>query len=138
MKYFVAGCLFVFISCSSIPENYKAVLTKAGDNRSELEKVIAYYDSVGDPEKLKVAYLLISSMDRGYYWDGEVVSNFDSIFRYLDSLHRNMIYVNVQSPLLVKKWEELIELYGPPDINRATKKMDHRSINSEFIISHID
>lgn len=54
------------------PAKVKEVLKKAGKNRKELEKSIAYFQHSNDPLKLKAIYFLISNMDihysQDYYW----------------------------------------------------------------------
>lgn len=84
MKNILPVLLLLFLACNSIPESYQNVLVKAGSNRTELEKVVAHYDSVGNAEKLKAAYFLIGNMEDRYFWDGDIVTDFDSIFGYLD------------------------------------------------------
>ena len=49
------------------------VLDVAGDNRGELEAVLAHYRD--DPEKLHAARLLIAEMEEAYYYDGPEVDS---------------------------------------------------------------
>src|SRR5690606_34981176 len=62
-----AAILILFTSCNGIPLDVQQVLENAGNNRSELEKVIDHYKEVGDDEKLKAAYHLIGNMNGRYY-----------------------------------------------------------------------
>ncbi|WP_428232745.1 hypothetical protein [Flavobacterium sp.] len=69
--------VFIFLCSAHALAQYPAVveqnLVKAGNNRIELEKAIAYCKKSGDPLKLKAIYFLISSMDihnsSDYYWE---------------------------------------------------------------------
>jgi len=45
----------------------EAVLSKAGDNRAELELVLAHYRSLGDPQKRRAAEFLIEHMEAHNY-----------------------------------------------------------------------
>jgi hypothetical protein len=77
MKKLLLVLLFIPLSLLSQSNNtypalVEAVLTKAGQNRAELEKSISYFKKSGDPLKLKAVYFLISNMDihysKDYYW----------------------------------------------------------------------
>jgi len=54
------------------PPKVEAVLRKAGRNRAELEKAIAYFRHTKDPLKVKAIYFLIANMDihysEEYFW----------------------------------------------------------------------
>ncbi len=82
---FFALCLC--LGCNSVPEDYQQVIDKAGSNREELLKVVAHYDSIHQPEKREAAYYLIGSMYNKYIWTGDVVTSFDTLFHYMDSLY---------------------------------------------------
>ena|ERR1700748_2882881 len=63
------------------PIEVETVLKKAGKNRVELEKAIAWCKKSGDPLKIKAIYFLIANMDihysADYYWadkDGHKVA----------------------------------------------------------------
>lgn len=49
------------------------VLDSANGNRKELERVIAYYDSIGDTEKSYAAKWLIANMSDKYSYSGGVL-----------------------------------------------------------------
>ena len=69
------------------PEKVEAVLNKAGKNRKELEKSIAYFKHSKDSLKLKAIYFLISNMDihysENYYW-ADSASGKRIVFNELD------------------------------------------------------
>lgn len=57
---------FLLYSCASIPTDVQSVIDKSEANSSELNKVIGYYKSLGDKEKLSAAYFLIKNMEGKY------------------------------------------------------------------------
>ena len=59
---------FIIISCSFGDRRLEQALSFAGDNRTELEKVLIYYR--GDPEKLEAARFLIRNMPHWYSYKG--------------------------------------------------------------------
>ncbi len=83
---------------AAVEENLK----KAGNNRIELEKAIAYCHKTNDPLKLKAIYFLISNMDihysADYYWEnieGKKIPfneldypNFDVVAKVFDSIKK--------------------------------------------------
>lgn len=69
--------LFLVVACGLIgwttattdkrfPDDVEAVLNKAGSNRPELEKALAYFMEKGDEQMLQAAYFLIRNMDIHY------------------------------------------------------------------------
>jgi len=44
------------------PPDVEKALVAAGENRAELEKVLAHYEAAGDPQKLEAARFLIANM----------------------------------------------------------------------------
>lgn len=134
--------LFLFLglcmACHRVPEDYKRVIEKAGSNRDELLKVIAHYDSLGQSEKKDAAYYLIGSMDNKYFYTGEIVTGFDTLFHYMDSMRRNGIPVTTNSTMLRKKWDELVERQGMPNTRFAEKYFDYEYYSACDIIDHIN
>lgn len=67
--HYVASLSILFLlSCNSVPNGVEKVLQLAGDNRNELEKVIAYYQAPEDSLKLRAAYFLIEHMANKYFY----------------------------------------------------------------------
>ena len=60
--------LLITISCSTGDRRLEQALTFAGDNRAELEKVLAHYSS--DPQKLEAARFLMRNMPHWYTYEG--------------------------------------------------------------------
>lgn len=65
------------ISCDRIPEQ---ALQQAGENRSELEKVLAHFKDDSDPLKYRAAKFLIENMPYHYTYEGNAVEAYDSIY----------------------------------------------------------
>lgn len=65
--------LFPFLVQAQYPAAVETVLKKAGTNRPELEKALAYSTKTGDSLKLKAMQFLIANMDihssSNYYWE---------------------------------------------------------------------
>jgi hypothetical protein len=130
--------LCIFSSCDSTPENVSHTLQTAGTNRTQLDQVIDHYKSTGENEKLKAAYFLIGNMGNKYSQDGEPVRNFDVLFDILDSLHRRKVEIIPSSPLLRRKWDSLVTIYGKPNSFEAENLPDKQHIRSAFLIENID
>ena len=111
--------------------NGETVPDCAGDNRAELEKVLAHYKS--DPLKLEAARFLIENMDAHYYYGGEAV---DAYYRSMDSLFRHRDgdrgFWNLQ-------YDSIIRLYGAGlDADMARRKCDAEHLKAGFLIAAID
>ena len=68
------GCL---LSCDRIPEQ---ALQQAGDNRAELEEVLAHFKDDPDPLKYRAAKFLIENMPYHYTYEGDAVEAYDSAY----------------------------------------------------------
>ena len=68
------GCL---MSCDRIPEQ---ALQQAGDNRAELEKVLAHFKDDPDPLKYRAAKFLIENMPYHYTYEGKAIEAYDSAY----------------------------------------------------------
>lgn len=119
-------CLFILPACMCCADDpLQNALVQSGDNRSELEKVIAHYSvSPSDSLKLRAARFLISNMP-GHYG----IRNKEHLawIATADSSGSNSYYA--------KKALELSLSY----FSDATKKSeDLTTLSSEFLIWHID
>lgn len=126
--------LFIFIlsvvSCST-PSPLEQALRSAGENRSELEKVLDHYSrNEQDSLKYKAACFLIENMPYHHTYTGPAV---DDYYREITPLIKqgnvnifDSIKARINSATQVLKKQRL-------DI-----KMDIMHIDSEFLISHID
>ena len=68
------GCL---MSCDRLPEQ---ALQQAGDNRAELEKVLAHFKDDPDPLKYRAAKFLIENMPYNFTYEGNAVEAYDSAY----------------------------------------------------------
>lgn len=98
--------------------NGETVPDCAGDNRAELEKVLAHYKS--DPLKPEAARFLIENMDAHYYYGGETV---DAYYRSMDSLFRQPgRRPRILEPAIRQHhqavWGRLGRRHGPKEVRR--------------------
>lgn len=114
--------LFVICSCSSVKnEALETALTFAGDNRTELEKVLTHYEN--DSLKLKAAIYLIESMPFHYSYSG---SELDSFKMALDQY--------VDSGAYDKRFKYLERF----PYEKLTKEYDAKVITSDYLIENIE
>lgn len=125
-------------ACNNVPDDYIRVIEKAGSNGNELQKVIAYYDSLGHSEKKEAAYYLIGAMENKYFYTGDIVVGFDSIFHYIDSLRKRKVGSPENIALIRNKWDDLVQLNGVPSKRFAEKYFDYEYYKANDIIKHID
>lgn len=110
-------------SCDEARLEY--ALEFAGDNRSELERVISHYDK--DPEKLEAAKFLIRNMPRWYSYSGWQLDSIKPVLSYI----ANTPNVNVMT-------EEQRSTWGAFSINELKKVYDCHVITSNYLIKNID
>lgn len=116
---------FAVTSCSGRRQGLDAALSAAGDNRPELEKVLAHYRSDPDRRKLKAAEYLISGMP-GHY--GLVSSpGLDSVKAVLADLYARR---KVDSARL-EQWRH----FRPDNLKKA---YDIETITADYLIRNID
>lgn len=118
-------------SCSlshsiSDEEKLERALTSAGDNRAELEKVLARYAS--DPQKSEAARWLISNMPMHFTSTGEETERYREYFR-LAADHSIDIKALVDS---------LDSVQGRPNTARMRQIPDITTLDSAFLAAHID
>jgi hypothetical protein len=114
--------LTLFISCASpAPDRLSMALRFAGENRGELEKVLAHYQD--DTLKYKSACFLIENMPR-YYSYGEDA------------------YLNAQAAMIQackNNNNDILPLNNQANsFNRAGKIYDSQVITAEYLIENID
>lgn len=136
--------LIALSSCNDTPRDVRLVLDAAGENRTELQKVIDHYKSMEDQEKLNAAYFLIGNMDDKYALDGEVIRKYDPLFNYLKSLReKNKSIANYSllinySHFIEAAWDSFATVLGPLNVNEAKIVPDYQQIKSTYLISNID
>lgn len=77
---FLGGC-----KMQTVNTGIEEALSKAGDNREELFRVIRHYQESGDSLKLKAAQFLIENMADKYYLTGNVI---DEYYTFIDSVYQ--------------------------------------------------
>lgn len=75
-RLFCAAVSIAFAACDFAPSQLEQALQLSGDNRAELESVIAHYDSVGDDEKARAARFLIENMPGNSSLCGDALERF--------------------------------------------------------------
>lgn len=78
-KFLVSTLTFFISACTSAPDYLEQALLLAGDNRGELERVIAHYDSVGDSQKQAAARFLIENMPGHYSYSTDRIDDYYAI-----------------------------------------------------------
>lgn len=128
--------VFILLACNreaqldDVPKEVSWALGQAGDNRQELEKAIAHFQTGDDPLKLKALYFLLENMENhysaDYYWkdgNGERV-DFDE-FAYADF------------PTAVEAMKKVREKRGTL-FKQDTVYNDLETISGRYLIDHID
>lgn len=114
---------YLFYSCLSFEDRQlEYALIFAGDNRSELEKVLEHYAS--DPEKLESARFLIRNMPRYYGYEGW---RLDSIQKVLAVAEQEQFVTDSA----ISKWIKVSPYLLP-------KVYDAHVITSDYLIENID
>ena len=120
--------IILLCSCSNSP--LSQALDKAGNNRSELEKVLDHYKN--DKLKLQAAHFLIENMDGHYSYQSEEISKFYNNMNIIftkESLSNEGSYIYAFDSI-------------QPRIDHCkstvTKCLDIGSLKSDYLIAHID
>lgn len=124
--------IFIISSGAKVPDNVKLILNSSGANRSELERVIMHYDSLGDTQKLKAAYFLIANI-RGkrseYYSYNElaynIFNNEKEAYKDKRTQYRNIMQDKIDS----------LKTISP---NNPLVAYDIDVITAEYLIKNID
>ncbi len=132
--YIIISFIF-FPSCGNhefeLPENVEQILEKAGDNRSELEKVITHYKETGEVIKEEAAYFLIGNMGKHGYLKYKLVDTAEMLvgFNVLDFPDYNS---------MVEAWDKVEEDKGEINYKSDTLILDCQVIDADFLIQNID
>lgn len=101
-------------------------LELAGDNRQELEKVLAYFEDDEDPLKCEAACFLIENMPYHYAPKGENVDYVDSVYLAMSE------YPKEQREKVFK------ELLKAKDLPNGRPEIDIRTVKADYLIKSID
>ena len=118
--YYYICILFLCVSCQ--PDRLDTALELAGENRAELEKVLAHYED--DEEGYLAARFLIENMPRWYSYSNAM---FDSVRPLLEKA-ADEFYI---SPKEVEPWKNVSFYTGE-------KAYDIQTVQAEYLIENID
>lgn len=133
MKYIIRFSVFSLIllcSCIGKKQNeLEQALLLAGENRTELEKVLKRYSSdPADSLKYRAACFLIENMPGYYYYEGEALEKYTDYFKLLGE--------DKKTPDQIL--DSLHNVYGPFNTSTLTLKFDIKEIDSTFLCENID
>lgn len=115
-----------YLSVSKEDKYLEDALVMAGDNRSELEKVLNHY--ADNPERLQAAKWLISNMPFHHTKTG---SELDKYRRYYEIAADQTL-----NPQTIK--DSLDSIYGTPDLTKLKIVYDIETLDSAYIVENID
>lgn len=130
MRYLTAAILFILLSsCSRPASNVRKVLRFAGENRPQLEAVLAHYEDSGEPLKYEAAKYLIGNMGGNAAMDGP---SLDRYYRLLDGFYsRPDIDI-----FALREFND--SLFASPFFTDLKPVFDARTLDSAYLVSHID
>ncbi|MCD7972824.1 MAG: transglutaminase domain-containing protein [Candidatus Azobacteroides sp.] len=133
IKLVVISILF---SCTG-PSRLEYALNFAGENRSELEKVLAYYSrQPQDTLKYQAACFLIENMPYHYYYDHEILDYFKAD---LCSLKHTVPEVTLGKDRVDPEVTTyLTHKYGTSFFTGLPVKNDAQAITADFLINNIE
>ncbi len=139
LHYVIQTTLIVSVFCSISCQEKKgnatslnSALELAGENRSELEKVLSRYGkSPGDSLKYKAACFLIENMPYYSYYEGELLDNYLTYFHLLNENKKNGI-----SPLTLS--DSIIGMFGHFSLDYLQQKKDIQEIDSAYLCNNIE
>lgn len=131
---------------SQYPSGIEAVLSLAGHNRGEIEKVLNHYNIEDrDSLKLKAAYYLIEKMGGASYWKSAVFETFSAVFKALATYDGHWILSADQSKnkeirrqKFGELWRKHEEIYGAPGKSVFKAYSDAENISARMLIENID
>ncbi len=125
---------FIFllsVSCTPRVGRLEYSLRLSGDNRPELEKVLARYSSPEDSLKYRAAVFLIENMPGHGYYEGEHLDRFKEYYPLLRSMR-----LKKQSPEMAV--DSIRRIYGKFDISLLKYREDLHTIDSAYLCRNIE
>lgn len=122
--------LMACISCSKENDRLQWALNQSGKNRKELEKVLTYYKAnPTDSLKYKAAAFLIENMVFYYYYEGEQLNNYQTLFETIaKDKHQDISGI----------MNEYAGKYGHFSLNNLDIKYDIQEISAGYLIHNIE
>ena len=141
-KYFIPiiATSLALSSCFQRNNRLEAVLDYSGDNRGELEKVLAHYSQdPADSLKLQAAIFLIENMPGHYSLTSPLL---ESYYAKVDTPLLESYYAKVDTikniPYSAKKLMQIIPYNYPEFRNDLQIQEDVKCITADFLIHNID
>ena len=122
---------FLFTACSVRTVRLEQALSLSGNNRHELEKVLARYSSPEDSLKYRAAVFLIENMPGRGYYEGEHLDRFKEYYPLLRSMR-----LKKQSPEMAV--DSIRRIYGKFDISLLKYREDLHTIDSAYLCRNIE
>ena len=131
MKHIFLILFFFAVNCTRYSSEVEQALILAGNNRSELERVLAYYgNNAADSLKYRAAVFLIANMP-GHY----SAKNTDFLQSYYEEL-RNGVSLNCDNDSNKRIIEYISAKYSDSRINETV--WDVNMLAAEYIIDNIE
>ncbi len=133
--------LLIFCSLFSCHRNASInnVLKLSKNNHDELEKVLSHYIASNDKRKLEAARFLIANMGYNkFYYDGEIITYYDTIIHMYDSLRNTADTFLEDFPIIAQQWDSIVKIYGIVDPSKMDKIYDYEILKADFLIRNID
>ncbi|MDR2148135.1 MAG: hypothetical protein LBE91_16950 [Tannerella sp.] len=120
------------LSCGKRQNYLEETLQLAGDNRPELEKVLAHYrQNPADSLKYKAAVFLIENMDTRFFLDSPEL---DAYYRDVDSIFS----INGRYVTITGEQDSLLNLLQKPDFKNHEIVPDLQHVSAGFLMDNID
>jgi len=135
---FLTSLLILLAACKRTPLQtaIEAALVSAGDNRNQLEKVLAHYAEPADSLQLRAAQFLIANMPYHYGYYGKPINKYGVIFTLIDTLSYLKVDVTKEDKMHIG--DSLLAIYGKPGQEGVNRIQDTRIVSAEFLITNID
>ena len=116
---------------SLYPDDVKSALKEAGENRTELKKVLAHYSTQGDTLMLQAAYYLIGNIEGHGYATYVLHDSSDAEVEFDVTDYADF-------DALLKAADSIEAARGELDFEKDTLIYDSQTITADFMIDHID
>lgn len=141
MKTFLfSQVLLLFFTCAcsrDLPSGVKKSLELAGENRQELEKVLAHYQKdTADSLKLKAARFLIENMPGHFSYDSTNLDHYRPVIDTINSMKSRRLSLETIKGKVNPLMNSLIAVYPLADVY-SKREDDLSRIKSGMLISNI-